>query len=169
MAHFERGVADGFVPNRADSFVPVLVQRGDRIAARLLLERLGVKPELAAIFIEDMAHPGAAHPDAEALIARNLPADQRGFALQLGRAKAYLWLGAFDLEVQDPDNNTDQLVAWERFPPAFRGSAAFKRTLVNLGVDQYWREHGYPPQCRAAGGNDFACDPLPSDPAVKRS
>ena len=168
MARFERGVADGFVPNRADSFVPVLARRGDRLAARLLLERLGVKPELAAIFIEDMGRGGASHPDAEALVARNLPQDQRGFALQLGRAKAYLWLGAFDLEVADPDNNTDQLVAWERFPPAFRGSAAFKRTLANLGVDEYWREHGYPPQCHAAGDKDFACDPLPAETMVSR-
>jgi hypothetical protein len=59
-------------------------------------------------------------------------------------------------------------VAWERFPPTFRGSAAFKRTLENLGVTEYWRAHGYPPQCRAVGEKDFACDPLPADSAVSK-
>jgi hypothetical protein len=32
--------------------------------------------------------------------------------------------------------------------PRFLNSPAFKAVLERLGIPAYWREHGYPPQCR---------------------
>ncbi len=57
-----------------------------------------------------------------------------------------------------PDVDNDVIVAWERFPPAFHDSPGFKGTLERLAVTTYWRAHGYPPQCRAVGNDDFTCD-----------
>lgn len=34
----------------------------------------------------------------------------------------------------------------------------FTRILERLGVPAYWREHGFPPQCRPAGADAFECD-----------
>jgi len=156
-ALFEQGVAKGFVTNRADSFLPLLVKRGDRVGARLLLERLGAKPELAEILMESLANPAPARADAKALVERNLPPSDRGVALRLGHARAYVYLGAYDLLATTRDNDTDELATWERYPPTFRNSPAFKQTLERLGVTTYWRAKGNPPQCKAVGANDFTC------------
>jgi len=39
-----------------------------------------------------------------------------------------------------------------------RNSAGFKQIIERLGILAYWRKHGFPPICRAQGGNDFTCD-----------
>lgn len=80
------------------------------------------------------------------------------FVLLVGQSRVHLWLGDFDGVATAPDIDNDVIVAWERFPPAFRNSPGFKRTLERLAVTTYWREHGYPPQCRAVGKDDFTCD-----------
>lgn len=40
----------------------------------------------------------------------------------------------------------------------FRQSEYFKPHVEKLGFPVYWREHGYPPNCRPLGGEDFECD-----------
>ena len=76
----------------------------------------------------------------------------------VGQAMAFLWLGALEEAASAADNNVDTVLAWERHPPQFRNSPAFKRTLDMVGVTKYWRAHGYPPQCHATAGDDFLCD-----------
>jgi hypothetical protein len=44
-----------------------------------------------------------------------------------------------------------------RYPPGWDGSAYFKQKLLRMGVVDYWRTHGFPPQCKAAGADDFVC------------
>jgi len=78
--------------------------------------------------------------------------------LQLVRSHAYLWLGDFDRADDIDDELNDELVSWERFPPAYRNSPGFKRTLEDKGVVAFWRAQGFPPQCRAVGKTDFTCD-----------
>jgi hypothetical protein len=34
--------------------------------------------------------------------------------------------------------------------------------LQQIGVPTYWRAHGFPPQCRPVGEEDFVCDEPPS-------
>ena len=57
-------------------------------------------------------------------------------------------------------------VAGETEPAGFRNSAGFKKLLERLNVPDYWRKHGYPPQCHAVGASDFSCD-APRLKAVK--
>ena len=37
--------------------------------------------------------------------------------------------------------------------------AAFREEVRALGLDEYWRENGFPPQCRPVGDDDFSCEP----------
>jgi hypothetical protein len=80
------------------------------------------------------------------------------FAKRLIEARVRLWLGDFDRIAASADLDTNALVQWEPGYPAFRQSPAFKSVLEHLGIPAYWREHGYPPQCRAVGKQDFTCD-----------
>ena len=41
--------------------------------------------------------------------------------------------------------------------PEYRRSPDFQRFVRTMGLDDYWRAHGFPPQCRAVGVDGFAC------------
>jgi len=47
---------------------------------------------------------------------------------------------------------------WFPYPSSFRESPARKQLMMKMGLPVYWREHGFPPQCRALGDDDFECD-----------
>ena len=45
--------------------------------------------------------------------------------------------------------------------PAMRGyrrSPEFKAHMTASGLPEYWRKHGFPPQCRPVGSDDFKCE-----------
>ena len=73
-------------------------------------------------------------------------------------AESLKWLGSFTKVGANQDVLSGAIVNWERYPPGFQGSPAFKRILQSSGVLAYWRAHGFPPQCRAVGKQDFTCD-----------
>jgi TolB-like protein/DNA-binding winged helix-turn-helix (wHTH) protein len=41
---------------------------------------------------------------------------------------------------------------------AYRNSPQRKQLFIRHGQVKYWREHGFPPQCRALGADDFECN-----------
>ena len=47
---------------------------------------------------------------------------------------------------------------WNDTDPDFLKSPHRKRLIREAGLPVYWREHGFPPQCRAVGDDDFHCD-----------
>jgi hypothetical protein len=70
-----------------------------------------------------------------------------------------LWLGDFDkAAAANKTDSAQSIISWELFPPTFRNSPGFKRVLEGNGVLAYWRQHGFPPQCRPLGREDFSCD-----------
>lgn len=51
---------------------------------------------------------------------------------------------------------------WFRYPDNFRQSPESQALIRKLGIYDHWRTHGFPPQCRAVGDDDFACDQWPA-------
>jgi Tfp pilus assembly protein PilF len=47
---------------------------------------------------------------------------------------------------------------WFPFPEDFRTSPHKKRLIRENGLFDHWQRHGFPPQCRAVGDDDFECD-----------
>jgi TolB-like protein/Tfp pilus assembly protein PilF len=47
---------------------------------------------------------------------------------------------------------------WFPYPLEFRNSPHRKRLMNLTGMPVYWRKHGFPPQCRPVGDDDFECD-----------
>jgi adenylate cyclase len=41
---------------------------------------------------------------------------------------------------------------------AYRRSPEFKAHMTASGLPDYWRKHGFPPQCKAVGSDDFKCE-----------
>jgi TolB-like protein len=149
---FEQGVAAGFVKNRAETFVVPLVRRGDRVGAALLLRELGASPAVIAAVLQSIERPApvpAAELDA---LVRDVVRVARPGNLTVSLAGLYLWLGQYDRM-----SGTGESVFWDPGLPGFRNSATFKNILNGMGVPVYWRQQGFPPQCRAVGAKDFTC------------
>jgi TolB-like protein len=47
---------------------------------------------------------------------------------------------------------------WAPFPVAWSMSEHPKRMMRANGFPDYWRKHGFPPQCRPVGDDDFECE-----------
>jgi len=58
----------------------------------------------------------------------------------------------------DYSQGADPVTAWYPGLSHFRMSDSFKRQIRGNGVLAYWQDHGFPPQCRAVGSDDFECD-----------
>lgn len=53
----------------------------------------------------------------------------------------------------------DRLVVWDRAMRNYRQTEIFKNYIRESGVHRFWRENGFPPQCRPIlGSDDFECD-----------
>lgn len=158
LAVFQSCVAAGFVTSVAVNFVSPLVQRGNLLAALMVMDSLGLSPAIRERLIDALSQPGRTSVDSESIV-RQYSLD---YADDLNRpnvaAHLYLWLGDFDGVGTTDVSHTGELVIWDRYPPGFRNSAAFKRLLERSGVVTYWRKHGFPPQCRPVGAKDFSCD-----------
>ena len=159
LALFGRGVREGFVLGRAENFIGPLVARGDLLATQLLMDDMGFPPEQRNLLIDALRRSGPPRDEAVAqisdfLLRTDIP------NLKVLQSFPYLWLGAFDRAVAVDDSAVQQIVSWERYPPAFRNSPAFRRSLEVRGVPTYWRTKGFPPQCRAVGEKKraFTCD-----------
>jgi adenylate cyclase len=50
------------------------------------------------------------------------------------------------------------LVVWDPMMRRYRQGPEFKHFIRESGVFDYWREAGFPPQCRPLGEDDFECD-----------
>jgi adenylate cyclase len=46
---------------------------------------------------------------------------------------------------------------WFPYPLEFRNSPHRKRMMREIGLPEYWRKHGFPPQCKPVGKDDFEC------------
>jgi len=46
---------------------------------------------------------------------------------------------------------------WFPYPLEFRNSPHRKRLMREYGLPEYWRKHGFPPQCKPVGEDDFEC------------
>ena len=49
-------------------------------------------------------------------------------------------------------------VQWTESLSRYRQSPQFKQHTRASGLPDYWRKHGFPPQCRPVGTDDFACE-----------
>ena len=167
MALFEQGVASGFVTNRANSFVPSMVRKGNTLAAHLILKDINVSPELSNILITELANPGVSKIDAKAIVAKYEADNLKTSGVDLSARIVFLWLGDFNAvseTVGEGNNSNDEILAWEPARPEWRNSPSFKKVLVEMGVVRYWRKHGFAPHCRAVGTSDFSCDAPNSPP-----
>ena len=159
MDLFEQGVAAGFVKNRAESFIVPLVRRGDRVGAILVLRELRASPAVIASVLEAIERPAPVPTTELDALARDVRSVARPGDQTISLTRLYLWLGQYDrIAANSGEFLTFATPHWDTGLPGFRNSATFKKLLNGMGIPDYWRQKGFPPQCRAVGAKDFTCD-----------
>jgi TolB-like protein len=149
LAAYEQGMTRGFGANRANSFVEPLVRRGNTFAAILLMREIRWPLEFQQAVIA-LLGDGKAPGDVAAMVRRYPELDRAPFQLAL-------LLREYDLAAAMDALSGTTVEHWDPAYEGLRATPAFKRILGRLGVPDYWRAHGYPPQCRPVGADDFEC------------
>ena len=94
---------------------------------------------------------------------RNLDADH---AELLAELKLFLsiqppdpasFVRALMIPLGDHDAAPFYFLLWNPEYARYRASPQFRRHMRQTGVLDYWREYGFPPQCRPLDGDEFAC------------
>ncbi|MFT5141305.1 MAG: adenylate cyclase [Rhodothermales bacterium] len=60
--------------------------------------------------------------------------------------------------MQSDSDSYWNLWQWLDIHTEFRHSERFRKLYKEMGILSYWHEHGFPPQCRPVGEEDFECD-----------
>ncbi len=148
---FEQGLEKGFF-NQDNQFAEAYAARGNSAAAlALLTESLSeYKPAISPLY-RALTDPRFSEADRRAgLEIINAIPDLRN-----AEAEPFLWLKAYDqIPVYDRGQS---LVWWFRGDPVFLKSKERKAIMRAWKLPDYWRKHGFPPQCKPVGKDDFEC------------
>ena len=148
---YEVGLAQNYV-NDDVYFAPAIAARGDRIGTLgALLQQFRTQPQLLQALFRAIADPRFGAGDRrEALTLVPAMKDNPE------AARGALWL-LKDYDGMQQFFTDNPATTWARTDPEWLKSAARKRMMVYWRLPQYWRAHGFPPQCKAVGTADFAC------------
>lgn len=150
IAEHDKLVASGSQPDDTVLLFAFLARR-DEQRARGLIKAI------------DEEHP---MPAAVEAALRNPNADQ-----EAGRAALRKWVDTSGFNDRDVYSVAMKLGAYDVIRvengsffglflpefPEYRRSPQFKQFVRALEIDDYWRAHGFPPQCRPVGDKDFEC------------
>ncbi len=133
------------------SFLPHYLRSGQRVTA-LVLAAASVRAEYAPVrdWIDALEHPEQDHA------ARVARWQQWAAESNLGLcnfSEVALALRRYDCFSPLVDGRA----GWQPMLREFRKTAHFKQAAAAHYLG-FWRQHGFPPQCRPVGETDFACD-----------
>ena len=147
LSQLEIGLANGYFWSETEA-LPALAARGDRFGALAILEReynsdpLLIRPLFRAL--TDPTFNDRDRQEAVALVKKSKNADV---------PSALLILKAYD---GITSANMDPPIWWVR-DDGWLKSQSRKRLMESWHLPEYWRKHGFPPQCRPIGASDFEC------------
>jgi TolB-like protein len=135
-------------------FLEALINRGDRLAAALGqwdYNSSGRSFPMVA-FLDAIEFPERDHSKTLSMMLHWIEGSGEPVEYWID---ALVWLGAYDLVTADM-----YLYHWMWFDrhQEWRQSPHFKQLYRDQKIEQYWREFGFPPQCRPLGDEDFECD-----------
>jgi adenylate cyclase len=132
-------------------FASAVAARGDRFGALDILARTYQEdPQLIRPLFRALTDPSFGERDRQDAIALVSQAkNTRNFI-----PSALLILKAYDEIIVD---NTDPPIWWVSNDAAWLNSQSRKRAMQYWHLPEYWRKHGFPPQCQALGKSDFEC------------
>jgi len=150
LRFYEMGLENGYTLHQA-VFAPAAAARGDRLGAlSILAQQFRDDPQLIRPLFRALTDPTFGDRDRQdALALVNRAKNTRNFI------PTALWiLKAYDKIIAD---NYDPPIWWAREDAAWLKSQSRKQAIQHWHLPEYWRKHGFPPQCRPVGDADFEC------------
>jgi hypothetical protein len=153
LSLYETGLQRGYLHHYDVLFAPSLAARGDRIGALgILVLAYQDKPDLIGPLFRSITDPTFA--DRERQEAINIvSAGLSDYELPL---EAFWILKAYDQIAAVPLPEAP-LIWWAPGDSGWLRSSARKIMMKQWRLPEYWRRHGFPPQCKAIGESDFDC------------
>lgn len=150
MQEYRNLVAEGAPPDDAILLL-AFIERGDEASVQQVVASLENDQRLPEIVLDALRDPQSSRVAARQALRNWLRASN------FNKRKVFsitLELGAYDM-IYTGQGSFFPL--WLPEFPEYRQSGAFKHFVREMRIDEYWREHGFPPQCRPVGDADFTC------------
>jgi adenylate cyclase len=131
-------------------FARAVAARGDRIGLiGVLLQQYRTQPQLLQALFRALTDPSFSPRDRQEALALVKPRDDTDVGLgAVWILKDYDRVGEFF---------TDTPPFWVPGDADWLKSQARKRLMERWRLPEYWRAHGFPPQCKPVGAADFVC------------
>lgn len=155
VAVYEKTLGSGF-HSVDEAFIGEYLRRGN-IATALLIADMKTGSQYAPVgdLIQVMQSPDADREKALQRFERWAEVSE----IQLNEVMfVLLYLGAYDRLEMNYNGNKLANFVWLAQAAEFRQTDGFRNWLLDQGYVNYWREFGFPAQCRPVGADDFACD-----------
>ncbi len=137
------------------AFVSTYVRSGHRIlAAHIADARLGHDNAPVMEWIRAIENPEADNSAGLVQLQDWARRTKTGITLHLV-PHIFLSFSAYDELASDPEGV--RWLLWHPDAEEYRGTPQFKQYIRDNGVLTFWRERGFPPQCRKVGDDDFDC------------
>jgi len=154
LRFYEVGLENGYGYLGMDGlFAAALAKHGDRVGALSILAGVyQADPQLIRPLFRALTDPMFGGRDRqEALELVEKAKNTRGSP----RIPFALWmLKAYDMRIADA---WDPPLWWARDDATWLKSTIRKQTMQHWYLPEYWRKHGFPPQCKPIGESDFEC------------
>jgi TolB-like protein/DNA-binding winged helix-turn-helix (wHTH) protein len=157
LAELERGYGFGDTPGliSVEGLVNALAG-GDAATIRLWLERAIEHQQPGALNVhEEMAR---LFGDSAAALSWLQDGFQDGNVPDYYTAVWASYYGDHQLAAQALLRSLDTWLFWLPVMRDARQLPEFRTALTEVGLEAYWRQHGWPDTCRPAGPTDFVCD-----------
>jgi len=150
---YETGLRAGYL-NINPYFAPSLAARGDRIGALAILALTYPEtPRLSELLFRAITDPAFGDRERQ----EGIDLVNAGFVANKDGATEALWiLKAYDQIAAVPLAEAP-LIWWVPGGQGWLHSDARKTMIKRWRLPDYWRRHGFPPQCRPLGTIDFEC------------
>ena len=150
---YEIGLRAGYL-NIDPYFAPSLAARGDRIGALAILNLTYPEtPRLSELLFRAITDPALTDRERQ----EGIDLVNAGRVASKDAATEALWvLRAYDQIAAVPLAEAP-MIWWIPRGPGWLHSDARKTMIKRWRLPEYWRKHGFPPQCRPLGAIDFEC------------
>ncbi len=147
---YEIGLENGYIVNDG-LFAPAVASQGDRFGAlKILAGEYQADPQLIRPLFRALTDPTFGDRDRQEAIALASRAKNSWNFIP----SALLILKAYDKIIAD---HYAPPIWWAREDAAWLKSQSRKQAMQYWHLPEYWRKHGFPPQCRLIGDADFEC------------
>jgi TolB-like protein/Tfp pilus assembly protein PilF len=151
LRFYEIGLENGYIAGATAVFAPAAAARGDRLGAlSTLVLQFRDDPQLIRPLFRALTDPTFGDRDRQEALALVNRVKTTGNFIPTA-----LWiLKAYDKRIAD---SMAPPIWWVREDAAWLKSQSRKQAMQHWHLPEYWRKHGFPPQCRPIGESDFEC------------